>query len=62
MKQPVTEGQELCAKIESIGEKGDGIVKVNGFVIFVSDAEVGKTYNLKITRVGSKYGRAEIAN
>lgn len=60
MKQPVSEGQELRAKIESLGDKGDGIVKVNGFVVFVKGAEVDKTYDLRIIRVGSKFGRAEI--
>ena len=30
---PVKQGQELEVKIDAIGEKGDGIAKINGFVL-----------------------------
>ncbi|MBI2129647.1 TRAM domain-containing protein, partial [Candidatus Woesearchaeota archaeon] len=32
---PVKVGDELDVKIEAVGEKGDGIAKKNGFVLFV---------------------------
>ncbi len=34
-KCPVKEGDIVEAKCEAIGEKGDGICKIDGFVIFV---------------------------
>ena len=35
---PVREGEELDVKIEAVGEKGDGIAKVKGFVLFVPNS------------------------
>ena len=33
---PVNVGDELDVKIEAVGEKGDGIAKKEGFVLFLS--------------------------
>ena len=38
---PVKVGAELDVKIEGVGEKGDGIAKVQGFVLFVPGGGVG---------------------
>jgi len=62
---PVKEGEEHTVKIESIGEKkdgtpGDGVTKIEKFVIFVANSEVDKEYKVRITRVLSRYGFAEI--
>ncbi|PIN78502.1 deoxyribonuclease, partial [Candidatus Woesearchaeota archaeon CG10_big_fil_rev_8_21_14_0_10_34_8] len=32
---PVQVGEELDVTIEAVGEKGDGVAKKNGFVLFV---------------------------
>ncbi|MFH0868366.1 MAG: TRAM domain-containing protein, partial [Candidatus Woesearchaeota archaeon] len=32
---PVKVGDEIDVKIEAVGEKGDGIAKKDGFVLFV---------------------------
>ena len=57
---PVNVGDELDLKIEAVGEKGDGIAKVKGFVIFVPNAKQGETVKVKITRVLRKVGFGEI--
>lgn len=57
---PVKEGQEIEVKIEAVGEKGDGIAKVDGFVLFVPNAKVGDEVKIKITRVLRKVGFAEV--
>ncbi|HLG24951.1 MAG TPA: TRAM domain-containing protein [Candidatus Nanoarchaeia archaeon] len=57
---PVKVGDEIDVKIEAVGEKGDGIGKVSGFVIFVPGTEVGKTYKIRITRVLQKVAFAEV--
>ena len=38
---PVKVGEELDVKIEAVGEKGDGIAKVKGFVLFVPNTNEG---------------------
>ena len=50
-KPPVAPGDELDVFIESVGEKGDGVAKKQGFVIFVPKAEKGQELHIKITRV-----------
>ena len=57
---PVKEGQEIEVKIEAVGEKGDGIAKVDGFVLFVPNTKVGDEVKIKITRVLRKVGFAEV--
>ena len=57
---PVKVGDEIDVKVEAVGEKGDGIGKVSGFVIFVPGTEVGKTYKIRVTRVLQKVAFAEV--
>jgi len=57
---PVKEGAELDVKIEGVGEKGDGIAKVQGFVLFVPGVKTGDEVRIKVTRVLSKVGFAEV--
>lgn len=57
---PVKVGEELTVKIEAVGEKGDGIAKVKGFVLFVPGAKQGDEIKVKVTKVFRKVGFAEI--
>lgn len=59
-KPPVEVGEELDVVIEAVGEKGDGIAKKNGFVLFIPNAKEGKTVRVKITKVLQKVGFAEV--
>ena len=57
---PVKVGEEIEVKIEAVGEKGDGIAKIKGFVIFVPNAKEGETVKVRINKVLRKVGFAEI--
>jgi predicted RNA-binding protein with TRAM domain len=48
---PVTAGEELDVRIESVGDKGDGVAKKQGFVIFVPKAQKDQELHIKITKV-----------
>jgi len=48
---PVTVGAEYDAKIEDIAREGDGIAKVEGFVIFVPGTQVGDQVRIQIDRI-----------
>lgn len=56
---PVAEGDVISGKIDSLGEKGDGVLKIGTFVIFVPDVVKDEEVKLKITRVLKKYAFAE---
>jgi predicted RNA-binding protein with TRAM domain len=57
---PVKVGEELDVTIEAVGEKGDGIAKKNGFVIFVPGVKAGQQVRIKVTRVLRKVGFGEV--
>lgn len=61
-EKPVKEGEIIDVTIESVGEKGDGIAKVNNFVIIVPNAKEGDQVKIKIVRVLKKMAFAEITN
>ncbi len=58
---PVSEGEELIVTIDSVGEKGDGIAKVKGFILFVSGTKKGEKLRVKVTKILPKMGFAERA-
>ena len=57
---PVKEGDELDVKIEAVGEKGDGIAKKQGFVLFVPKTKAGDEVRIKVTKVLKSAGFAEV--
>jgi predicted RNA-binding protein with TRAM domain len=57
--QPVEVDKEYEAKIEDISRRGDGIAKIEGFIIFVPNTEQGEHVKFKITRVGNRFAIGE---
>jgi len=57
---PVSVGEELEVTIEAVGEKGDGIAKKKGFVLFVPNTKEGQRVKIKVTKVLKKVGFAEV--
>lgn len=60
MSPPVKEGDEITVKIDAIGEKGDGIAKVNGFVLFVPGVKENEEVKVRVTKVLRRVGFAEV--
>jgi predicted RNA-binding protein with TRAM domain len=58
--KPVETGKEYDVTITEISRKGDGIARVEGFVIFVKDGKAGQNAKIKITQVGGRFASAEI--
>lgn len=57
---PVKVGEELDVKIEAVGEKGDGVAKIKGFVLFVPGVKQGEDVKIKVTKVLKNVGFAEV--
>ena len=57
---PVKVGEELDVTIEAVGEKGDGLAKKNGFVLFVPGVKEGQQVKIRVTKVLRKVGFAEV--
>ena len=59
---PVKEGEVYDVTIEAVGEKGDGIAKIKGFVIFVPNVKQGDQVKIKIGRVLRKVAFGEVVH
>ncbi len=57
---PVKVGEEVDVKIEAVGAKGDGIAKIEGFVLFIPGVKEGDEVRVRISKVLSKVGFAEV--
>ena len=58
--KPVEIGKEYEVQITEISRKGDGIARIQGFVIFVKNGQVGQNVKVKVTHIGSTFATAEI--
>ena len=57
--KPVEAGKEYNVKITEIS-RGDGIAKIQGFVVFVKNGKVGQEdVKIKINSVGPRFATAE---
>ncbi|MCD1295723.1 23S rRNA (uridine(2552)-2'-O)-methyltransferase [Methanocella sp. CWC-04] len=57
---PVKKGQVMEVVIEDVGKSGDGIARVEDFVIFVKDARKGQKAKIKIDDVKEKFAFAKV--
>lgn len=57
---PVMVGEEYEVKIESVGSKGDGLAKIEGFAVFVDKSEMDQRLRMRVTKVLDKVAFAEI--
>ncbi|MEM0075319.1 MAG: TRAM domain-containing protein [Nitrososphaerota archaeon] len=60
--KPVKVGEEYDVEITEISRRGDGIAKVQGFIIFVAGAKAGQKAKIKITNVSNRYATAEMVS
>jgi predicted RNA-binding protein with TRAM domain len=59
--KPVETGKEYTVDITDIGRTGDGIARVQGFVIFVKNAIAGdKNIKIKVNSVGDRFATAKV--
>jgi predicted RNA-binding protein with TRAM domain len=52
---PVEVGREYDVEIQDIAREGDGIARVEGFVVFVPEAKVGDKVKIQVDRVMRRF-------
>lgn len=57
---PVDVGSEYDVKIEDKGQSGDGIARIDGYVLFIPGTEVGQEVKIKVNATRQKFGFAEL--
>jgi len=59
---PVTVGENYDVSIEDLAREGDGVAKVEGFIIFVPGTKVGDEVTIKVNKVMRKFAIAEVVD
>lgn len=57
--KPVKVGEEYDVEITDAGAKGDGITKIENFIVFVAGAQKGEKCRIKIKEVARKFAIGE---
>ncbi len=57
---PVEEGEVYDVTIQDIARQGDGIARIEGFVVFVPGTKVGDEVQIKVERVLPKFAFASV--
>ncbi len=58
---PVKSGEEYDVEITDIAAKGDGICKIQGFIVFVPGASKGEKCRIRISEVRNRFAIAQKA-
>jgi len=58
--KPVEEGKEYEVDIKEISRRGEGIARIEGFVVFVPNTKAGDHVKVKVTKVSPRFASAEI--
>ncbi len=58
--KPVEEGKEYDVTITETSRRGDGVAKLQGFVIFVTGGTVGQKVKIKVDRVSNRFASATV--
>lgn len=59
-KKPVEVGKEYDVTISDTSKRGEGIAKIDGFVIFVPGTKVGQKARIKVTQVSPRFASGQL--
>ena len=59
MPKPINVGEEYDVEINEVGSRGDGIARINNFVVFVSNGKKGDKCKIKIKDVRNRFAIGE---
>jgi predicted RNA-binding protein with TRAM domain len=62
VKKPVELDEEYEADIQETSRRGDGIAKIEGFVIFVPNVKPGDHVRFKVTTVRNRFAVGELVD
>jgi predicted RNA-binding protein with TRAM domain len=57
---PINIGETYDVTIEDVGREGDGITRIEGFVVFVPNTKKGDSVKIRVTKVSRRVGFAEV--
>lgn len=60
LPKPVKEGEKYDVKITDTSRRGDGIAKIEGFIIFVPGTKPGDQVKIQISSVRPRFATATV--
>ncbi|MBI3860209.1 MAG: TRAM domain-containing protein [Thaumarchaeota archaeon] len=58
--KPVEVGKEYDVSVSDISRRGEGIAKVDGFIVFVPGTKVGQNVRIKVTQVSERFASGQV--
>jgi len=58
--KPDEVGKEYEVEVTDISRQGDGIARIQGFVVFIQNGKVGHKIKVKVTEVADRFAKATI--
>jgi predicted RNA-binding protein with TRAM domain len=59
-KKPVEVGKEYNVSISDTSRRGEGIAKVDGFVVFVPGSKQGQNLRIRVTQVSDRFATGQV--
>ncbi len=59
-RKPVEVGKEYNVTISDTSRRGEGIAKVDGFIVFVPGTKVGQNVRIKVTQVSERFASGQV--
>jgi predicted RNA-binding protein with TRAM domain len=59
-RKPVELNKEYELDIKEVSRRGDGVARVEGFVVFVPETKPGDHVKVKINSVGPRFATGEV--
>ncbi|WP_449463387.1 TRAM domain-containing protein [Tardisphaera miroshnichenkoae] len=59
-EKPVEEGKEYDVEITDTSRRGEGVAKIERFIVFVPGTKQGDKVKIKVTRVTPRYATAVV--
>ena len=58
--KPVKVGDELEVTVSEVSRRGDGLIRVEGYVIFIPNTKQGDIVKIRITQIRPNYAVAQV--
>jgi len=58
--KPVEVGKEYNVSISEVSRRGDGLARIEGFVVFVPGTKQGQKARIKITQVSDRFATGQV--
>ena len=58
--KPVEVGKEYDVSVSDVSRRGEGIAKVDGFIVFVPGTKQGQNVRIKVTQVSERFASGQV--